>query len=91
MKRLPCIAANVRVQLIAATVPSQSPNPTAIASLHEAALLLQSEGCGLPTWEEAFRGLEAPQFDDDNSDHGDWQRGWQRHASAAREKHESDP
>ena len=67
----------------------ERPSADCIQALRDAQLTLAEEGCAMmPTWQAAALGAKAPY--PDNPDAGEWRRGWQYHASSAREHHFSE-
>ena len=70
-------------------VRAESPSAACIQELQRATQMLADEGCTeMPTWEAAAQGAQAPY--PENIDAGEWRRGWQYHASSAREHHFSE-
>ena len=68
---------------------SGEPAALCIRELLGAKQTLEDEGCSrMPSWEEAAQGAKAPYPED--LDAGEWRRGWQYHASSARELHFSE-
>ena len=67
-------------------VGAAAPTADCVLELLAAKRTLEEEGCTqMPSWEEAALGAAAPY--EDNPDAGEWRRGWQYHASSAREHH----
>ena len=68
---------------------AEQPSAACIQELQSAQQKLTEERCAdMPTWQEASQGVAAPYAED--IDAGEWRRGWQYHASSAREHHFSD-
>ena len=67
----------------------EDPSANCTVELAAARPTLESEGCAvMPSWREAADGARAAYADD--VDAGEWRRGWQFHASSAREHFFSD-
>jgi hypothetical protein len=90
-QRIPTFASNFRSSMVALAAQGDAqPQNTikALPSLHAAAQVLAAEGfVNIPTWNALLQGRRPPQEDPDDLEPGEWRKGWQFHASNAREQH----